>query len=105
MRPDLPGIDLPLIHGVQTLDDAQVLLSLADEGCRRIVVVGGGYIGLEMAEAYIERGCTATVIERRPSRWASSTPTSASASPTPCASHGIDVRCGAGVDGLRARRR
>ena len=64
IRPDLPGIDLPFIHGVQSLDDAQALLSLADEGCRRIVVVGGGYIGLEMAEAYIERGCTATVIER-----------------------------------------
>ena len=26
--------------------------------------MGGGYIGLEMAEAYIERGCTATVVER-----------------------------------------
>jgi NADPH-dependent 2,4-dienoyl-CoA reductase/sulfur reductase-like enzyme len=66
VRPDLPGIDLPLVHGVQSLADAQVLLSLADEGCRRIVIVGGGYIGLEMAEAYIERGCTATVIERGP---------------------------------------
>ena len=61
VRPDLPGIDLPLVHGVQSLADAQVLLSLADDGCRRIVIVGGGYIGLEMAEAYIERGCTATV--------------------------------------------
>ena len=66
MRPDLPGIDLPLVHGVQNLADAEVLLSLADEGCRRIVIVGGGYIGLEMAEAYIERGCTATVVERGP---------------------------------------
>ncbi len=64
IRPDLPGIDLPLVRGVQSLADAQVLLSLADEGCRRIVIVGGGYIGLEMAEAYIERGCSATVIER-----------------------------------------
>ena len=64
VRPDLPGIDLPLVRGVQDLVDAQVLLSLADEGCRRIVIVGGGYIGLEMAEAYIERGCTATVVER-----------------------------------------
>ena len=29
IRPDLPGIDLPFVHGVQTLDDAQGLLSLA----------------------------------------------------------------------------
>src|SRR6185436_1951414 len=32
VRPDLPGIDLPLVRGVQSLADAQVLLSLADEG-------------------------------------------------------------------------
>jgi NADPH-dependent 2,4-dienoyl-CoA reductase/sulfur reductase-like enzyme len=64
IRPDLPGIDLPLVRGVQDLADAEVLLSLAESGCRRVVIVGGGYIGLEMAEAYLERGCTATVIER-----------------------------------------
>lgn len=64
VRPDLPGIDLPMIHGVQDLEDASALLSLTAEGCRRIVVVGGGYIGLEMAEAYINRGCSATVIEQ-----------------------------------------
>jgi NADPH-dependent 2,4-dienoyl-CoA reductase/sulfur reductase-like enzyme len=51
---------------VQDLADAQVLLSLAESGCRRVVIVGGGYIGLEMAEAYIERGCTATIVERGP---------------------------------------
>ena len=65
IRPPLPGIDLPFVHGVQTLDDADHLLRHAEEGCRRIVVVGSGYIGLEMAEAFVERGCTATVIERR----------------------------------------
>ncbi|MBA3605006.1 MAG: FAD-dependent oxidoreductase [Acidimicrobiia bacterium] len=64
IRPPLPGIDLPFVRGVQTLGDAEALLALADDGCRRIVVVGGGYIGLEMAEAYIERGCTATIVER-----------------------------------------
>lgn len=64
VRPDLPGIDLPMVRGVQDLTDAQVLLALAEDGCRRIVIVGGGYIGLEMAEAYIDRGCTATIVER-----------------------------------------
>jgi NADPH-dependent 2,4-dienoyl-CoA reductase/sulfur reductase-like enzyme len=65
IRPELPGIDLPLVRGVQTLEDAEALFSLAEQGCRRIVVVGGGYIGLEMAEAFIERGCTATIVERQ----------------------------------------
>ena len=65
IRPDLPGIDLPFVRGVQTLEDADVLFSLAEQGCRRTVVVGGGYIGLEMAEAFIDRGCTATIVERQ----------------------------------------
>jgi NADPH-dependent 2,4-dienoyl-CoA reductase/sulfur reductase-like enzyme len=64
IRPDLPGIGLPMVHGVQTLEDADRLFRLAEEACRRVVVVGGGYIGLEMAEAYVHRGCTATVVER-----------------------------------------
>src|SRR5215218_502185 len=64
VRPDLPGIDLPTVRRVQDLADAHALLSLADEGCRRVVIVGGGYIGLEMGGAYVQRGCVATVIEK-----------------------------------------
>lgn len=64
VRPDLPGIDLPFVKGVQTLQDGIDLLEFADRGCRRVVIVGGGYIGLEMAEAFVNRGCTATVLER-----------------------------------------
>jgi NADPH-dependent 2,4-dienoyl-CoA reductase/sulfur reductase-like enzyme len=66
IRPELPGIDLPFVQGLQTLGDAERLLGLAEQGCRRTVIVGGGYIGLEIAEAFIERGCGATVIERNP---------------------------------------
>ncbi len=67
IRPALPGIDLPFVHGVQSLDDGGHLLRHAEElasGCQRIVVVGSGYIGLEMAEAFVDRGCTATVVEQ-----------------------------------------
>ena len=65
IRPDLPGINLPFVRGVQNLQDAEVLLALAEQGCHRVVVVGGGYIGLELAESFIERGCTATIVERQ----------------------------------------
>ncbi|WP_411143975.1 FAD-dependent oxidoreductase [Streptomyces sp. x-80] len=65
-RPALPGIDAPGVHGVQTLDDGQALLdTLATTGGRRAVVVGAGYIGVEMAEALIHRGYTVTVLDRR----------------------------------------
>ncbi|TJZ49626.1 flavoprotein oxidoreductase [Streptomyces piniterrae] len=64
-RPALPGIDAPGVHGVQTLDDGRALLDTleATEG-RRAVVVGAGYIGVEMAEALIRRGYEVTVLEQ-----------------------------------------
>ncbi|MGP8298422.1 FAD-dependent oxidoreductase [Streptomyces inhibens] len=64
-RPPLPGIDAPGVHGVQTLDDGQALLdTLAASPGRRAVVVGAGYIGVEMAEALVLRGYQVTVLER-----------------------------------------
>lgn len=67
VRPPLPGIDLPLVHGVQTLDDGIDLLDHAEEvAASRLVVVGGGYIGLEMAEAFVQRGASVVVVERGP---------------------------------------
>ncbi|MFF0758618.1 FAD-dependent oxidoreductase [Streptomyces sp. NPDC003737] len=65
IRPDLPGIDAPGVHGVQTLDDGQALLdSLAATRGRSAVVVGAGYIGVEMAEALVNRGYEVTVVNR-----------------------------------------
>ncbi|MGV9234206.1 FAD-dependent oxidoreductase [Streptomyces nigra] len=65
IRPDMPGVDAPGVHGVQTLDDGQALLdTLARTGGRRAVVVGAGYIGVEMAEALINRGYEVTVVNR-----------------------------------------
>ncbi|KUO12804.1 FAD-dependent oxidoreductase [Streptomyces sp. DSM 15324] len=65
VRPDLPGVDAPGVHGVQTLDDGQALLdTLARARGKRAVVVGAGYIGVEMAEALINRGYEVTVVNR-----------------------------------------
>lgn len=65
VRPSLPGIDAPGVHGVQTLDDGQALLdTLARTPGRRAVVIGAGYIGVEMAEALIQRRYEVTVVNR-----------------------------------------
>lgn len=65
VRPDLPGVDAPGVHGVQTLDDGQALIdTLAHTRGRRAVVVGAGYIGVEMAEALINRDYEVTVVNR-----------------------------------------
>jgi NADPH-dependent 2,4-dienoyl-CoA reductase/sulfur reductase-like enzyme len=64
VRPDIAGIDAAGVYGVQTLDDGEaVRAALGRDGARRAVVVGGGYIGLEMAEALVERGLEVTVVE------------------------------------------
>ncbi|MFE2847606.1 FAD-dependent oxidoreductase [Streptomyces scopuliridis] len=65
VRPALPGINAPGVHGVQTLDDGQALLdTLGGTEGGRAVVVGAGYIGVEMAEALLKRGYQVTVVYR-----------------------------------------
>ncbi|MFJ5191299.1 FAD-dependent oxidoreductase [Streptomyces sp. NPDC088394] len=66
VRPALPGMDAPGVHGVQTLDDGQALLESLDRapGTGRAVVVGAGYIGVEMAEAMLKHGFEVTVLNR-----------------------------------------
>ncbi|MFC1430353.1 FAD-dependent oxidoreductase [Streptacidiphilus sp. N1-3] len=64
LRPPLPGFDAPGVHGVQTLEDGAALLATLRRDVRRAVVVGGGYIGVEMAEAMIQRGLQVTVVHR-----------------------------------------
>lgn len=64
IRPDLPGVDGPLVRGVQTIDDGIGLLEHAERsGCRNVVIVGGGYIGIEMAEAFVRWGARVTLID------------------------------------------
>jgi NADPH-dependent 2,4-dienoyl-CoA reductase/sulfur reductase-like enzyme len=66
VRPPLPGIDAPGIHGVQTLGDGVALrddLERIDATKARAVVVGAGYVGLELAEALHRRGVHVTIVE------------------------------------------
>ena len=62
-RPDLPGAHATGIHGIQTIGDGIELRAHVDAGARKAVVVGGGYIGLEMAEALHRRGLAVCVVE------------------------------------------
>jgi NADPH-dependent 2,4-dienoyl-CoA reductase/sulfur reductase-like enzyme len=65
LRPPVPGIDAAGVYGVQVLDDGVALRAELDRGSvRRVVVVGGGYIGLEIAEACRVRGLDVTVVDR-----------------------------------------
>ena len=67
VRPPLPGADARGVFGVQTLDDGVALRShVARRTPRRAVIVGGGYIGLEMAEAFCALGLETHLVDGAP---------------------------------------
>jgi NADPH-dependent 2,4-dienoyl-CoA reductase/sulfur reductase-like enzyme len=105
IRPDLPGIDLDIVHGVQTLDDADDLLRHAEQSrCSNVVVVGGGYIGLEMAEAFVQWGAQVTVVERADQVMATLDADMAELVLASMRRHDIDVRLGVAVKGFEPGR-
>ncbi len=65
VRPALPGFDAPGVHGVHTLDEGAALIDTLHQDVRSAVVVGGGYIGIELAEAMLLRGLRVTLVHRR----------------------------------------
>ncbi|MGA7801075.1 MAG: FAD-dependent oxidoreductase, partial [Gammaproteobacteria bacterium] len=82
VRPPLPGIDLPGIFGVRTVPDVRAICEWVERGNpflagmykysgfqavrprTRAVVVGGGFIGLEMAENLVHRGFEVTLLQK-----------------------------------------
>ncbi|EFN54835.1 hypothetical protein CHLNCDRAFT_48889 [Chlorella variabilis] len=67
IRPTLPGIDLPGIFAMKTIPDVrQVKQWIAQTSAKSAVVVGGGFIGLEMAENLMHLGLDTSVVEMLP---------------------------------------
>jgi NADPH-dependent 2,4-dienoyl-CoA reductase/sulfur reductase-like enzyme/rhodanese-related sulfurtransferase len=65
VRPPLPGIDLPGIFALRSVQDADRINAwAAQRRARQAVVVGGGYIGLEMVENLVRRQMHVTLIEK-----------------------------------------
>lgn len=62
-RPPIPGLDSPRVRTLRTIDDAVALRTRIEDGARRAVVLGAGFIGLEAAEALATRGLRTTVVE------------------------------------------
>ena len=64
IRPPLPGIDVPGIFVLRTIPDSRSIRSwIVEHSAQRAVVVGGGLVGLEMAENLARRGLSVTVVE------------------------------------------
>jgi NADPH-dependent 2,4-dienoyl-CoA reductase/sulfur reductase-like enzyme/rhodanese-related sulfurtransferase len=63
IRPPLPGIDLPGIFTLRNLQDMDRIKARLDRGVRQAVVVGAGFIGLELVENLVRRGISITAVE------------------------------------------
>jgi len=64
IRPPLPGIDLPGIFTLRTVPDSRRIREwIKSRSAHRAVVVGGGFIGLEMAENLVHRGLEVSIVE------------------------------------------
>ncbi len=64
IRPSLPGIDLPGIYSLRTIPNSKDIKNwIVQSNAKKAVIVGGGFIGLEMVENLVKRGISVTIIE------------------------------------------
>ncbi len=63
IRPALPGIDHPRVFVLRNIGDMDRIKAVVDSGARKAVVIGGGYIGVEMAESLRQRGLDVDLVE------------------------------------------
>jgi NADPH-dependent 2,4-dienoyl-CoA reductase/sulfur reductase-like enzyme len=66
VRPPIDGLDLPGVQVLHTMGDTFRLDQALTGDAGSAIIVGGGYIGLEMAEAFTARGLAVTLIEQAP---------------------------------------
>ncbi len=67
VRLPIPGGDLPGVLALKSLEDARRIKAyVAEKGVKKALIIGLGYIGLEMAEAFHERGIQVAMTKTRP---------------------------------------
>jgi NADPH-dependent 2,4-dienoyl-CoA reductase/sulfur reductase-like enzyme len=99
--PPVQGLDAAGVMPVRTLDDGQALLdALADRAPRRAVVVGGGYIGLEMAEALRLRGLDVVLVDLAPQPMTTLEPELGARVAEALRADGVDLRLGTPLTGV-----
>jgi NADPH-dependent 2,4-dienoyl-CoA reductase/sulfur reductase-like enzyme/rhodanese-related sulfurtransferase len=119
IRPPLPGIDLPGIFSVRTVPDARDIREWLDRGPedrsgmdsytgsqtvtkpKRAVVVGGGFIGLEMVENLVHRGLEVTLVEKLDQVMPPLDPEMARLVERYMVKHGVRLELNDGVAGFR----
>ncbi len=101
IRPPIPGIENPKVLTLRNLQDMDRIIQALElhaierpdfASRRNVAVIGGGYIGLEMAEALAERGLKVSLIELAPQVMGPADPEMATPLHQELLKHGIDLR-------------
>lgn len=103
-RPSLPGIDLPGIFTLRNVADTDAIKSyIAGNNVRRAVIIGGGFIGLEMAENLHDAGMEVSVVEMADQVMAPIDYSMAAIVHNHLREHGIGLYLNTAVTGFEAR--
>jgi NADPH-dependent 2,4-dienoyl-CoA reductase/sulfur reductase-like enzyme/rhodanese-related sulfurtransferase len=101
IRPPIPGIDHPKVLTLRNLQDMDRIIETLElhtidrpdfASRQNVAVIGGGYIGLEMAEALVERGLKVSLVELAPQVMGPADPEMAAPLHEELVKHGIDLR-------------
>ena len=98
----IPGTEgTPGVHALRTLDDALAVRGALDAGASRVLVVGAGFIGAEVAATCRERGAEVTLVEPLPAPLARVLgPEMGQVVADLHRDHGVDLRVGVGVEAI-----
>ena len=97
------GHDLPGVHVLHTMDDSFGVLDQISRGVQSAVIVGAGYIGVEMADALSHRGIEVTLLGRQRTALPSIDPSLGELLEAELGRHSVNVRTGVTVEEIRQR--
>ncbi len=97
LRPPIPGIDCEGIYSLWTIPDMDRIMQAVHAGARKAVVVGGGFIGVEVAENLREQKVDVALVEMLPQVLAFLDPDIAAYAHQELQMHGVDLHLGDGV--------
>jgi NADPH-dependent 2,4-dienoyl-CoA reductase/sulfur reductase-like enzyme len=99
--PDIPGLLLPGVHVLHTVDNSLgIQKRLHEANPQSVIIVGAGYIGVEMADAFVHRGLDVTLVGRSQSVLDTVDPELGKLIANELRCHDIDVRISVDVGGV-----
>ncbi|MDO6542258.1 FAD-dependent oxidoreductase [Photobacterium sanguinicancri] len=99
--PPIPGVKTPLTHSLRNIPDMdRILQTIEANNVEHATVVGGGFIGLEMMEAFHQRGIKTTLLELADQVMTPVDKEMAGFAHNEIRAHGVDLRLGVALTGV-----